>query len=140
LAILLLLAESEGFEPSIRCRIHTFQACSFSHSDSSPVNCLCTLNLFSDSSASTRRARYSGLRPRPFRGRRQRRRSLGDPRVSHSDSSPVNCLSTLNLFSDSGASTRRARYSGLRPRPFGAVATGDVLSEILESATRTALQ
>ncbi len=27
-----------GFEPPIRCRIHTFQACSFSHSDTSP-NC-----------------------------------------------------------------------------------------------------
>jgi len=25
-----------SFEPSIRCRIHTFQACSFSHSDTSP--------------------------------------------------------------------------------------------------------
>ena len=31
------LAEKEGFEPSIRCRIHTFQACSFSHSDTSPT-------------------------------------------------------------------------------------------------------
>ncbi len=30
------LAVREGFEPSIRCRIHTFQACSFSHSDTSP--------------------------------------------------------------------------------------------------------
>ncbi len=30
------LAVKEGFEPSIRCRIHTFQACSFSHSDTSP--------------------------------------------------------------------------------------------------------
>ncbi|TJZ90816.1 hypothetical protein FA893_10705, partial [Photobacterium damselae subsp. piscicida] len=29
----------EGFEPSIRCRIHTFQACSFSHSDTSPHCC-----------------------------------------------------------------------------------------------------
>ncbi len=25
-----------GFEPPIRCRIHTFRACSFSHSDTSP--------------------------------------------------------------------------------------------------------
>ena len=33
----LYLAEREGFEPSIRCRIHTFQACSFNHSDTSPV-------------------------------------------------------------------------------------------------------
>ena len=33
----LLLAEREGFEPSIRYkRIHTFQACSLSHSDTSP--------------------------------------------------------------------------------------------------------
>jgi site-specific DNA recombinase len=32
-----LLAESEGFEPSIPFRgIHTFQACSFNHSDNSP--------------------------------------------------------------------------------------------------------
>ncbi len=32
-----ILAEREGFEPSIRdYRIHTFQACSFSHSDTSP--------------------------------------------------------------------------------------------------------
>ena len=30
------MAVREGFEPSIRCRIHTFQACSFSHSDTSP--------------------------------------------------------------------------------------------------------
>ena len=30
------LAVREGFEPSIRCRIHTFQACSFNHSDTSP--------------------------------------------------------------------------------------------------------
>ena len=34
-----VMAEKEGFEPSIRCyRIHTFQACSFSHSDTSPEN------------------------------------------------------------------------------------------------------
>ena len=32
-----MLAEREGFEPSIRgYRIHTFQACSFNHSDTSP--------------------------------------------------------------------------------------------------------
>ena len=32
-----LLAERAGFEPAIRgYRIHTFQACSFSHSDTSP--------------------------------------------------------------------------------------------------------
>ena len=30
------LAESEGFEPSIRFRIHTFQACAFDHSTNSP--------------------------------------------------------------------------------------------------------
>ena len=36
---LLILAEREGFEPSIRYyRIHTFQACSFNHSDISPNN------------------------------------------------------------------------------------------------------
>ena len=34
------MAEREGFEPSIRCRIHTFQACSFSHSDTSPDSIL----------------------------------------------------------------------------------------------------
>ena len=31
-----LMAEREGFEPSIRCRIHTFQACAFDHSATSP--------------------------------------------------------------------------------------------------------
>ena len=31
-----LVAVREGFEPSIRYRIHTFQACSFGHSDTSP--------------------------------------------------------------------------------------------------------
>ena len=31
------VAVREGVEPSIRYRIHTFQACSFSHSDTSPV-------------------------------------------------------------------------------------------------------
>ena len=30
------MAEKEGFEPSIRYRIHTFQACSFGHSDTFP--------------------------------------------------------------------------------------------------------
>ncbi len=34
------VAETEGFEPSIRgYRIHTFQACSFNHSDTSPKKC-----------------------------------------------------------------------------------------------------
>ena len=36
------MAVREGFEPSIRCRIHTFQACSFSHSDTSPFCCSLT--------------------------------------------------------------------------------------------------
>ena len=36
LQLSLKMAVREGFEPSIRCRIHTFQACSFSHSDTSP--------------------------------------------------------------------------------------------------------
>ncbi len=31
-----VMAEREGFEPSIRCRIHTFQACAFDHSAISP--------------------------------------------------------------------------------------------------------
>ena len=31
------LAEREGFEPSIRCRIHAFQACAFNHSAISPA-------------------------------------------------------------------------------------------------------
>jgi hypothetical protein len=31
------VAEREGFEPSIRCRIHTFQACAFDHSAISPT-------------------------------------------------------------------------------------------------------
>ena len=44
-ALLLYLAVREGFEPSIRCRIHTFQACSFSHSDTSP-NFRLSFNVF----------------------------------------------------------------------------------------------
>ncbi len=35
-ALALNMAVRGGFEPPIRCRIHTFQACSFSHSDTSP--------------------------------------------------------------------------------------------------------
>src|SRR5690606_20657429 len=35
-ALFLNMAVRGGFEPPIRCRIHTFQACSFSHSDTSP--------------------------------------------------------------------------------------------------------
>ena len=31
------MAEREGFEPSIRFRIHTFQACAFDHSAISPT-------------------------------------------------------------------------------------------------------
>ena len=39
----LKMAVRGGFEPPIRCRIHTFQACSFSHSDTSPnFYCLTT--------------------------------------------------------------------------------------------------
>ena len=30
------LAVREGFEPSVPCGTHTFQACSFGHSDTSP--------------------------------------------------------------------------------------------------------
>ena len=30
------MAEKKGFEPLIRYRIHTFQACSFDHSDTFP--------------------------------------------------------------------------------------------------------
>ena len=40
-AFLICVAEREGFDPSIRdYRIHTFQACSFNHSDTSPDNLL----------------------------------------------------------------------------------------------------
>ena len=40
------LAEREGFEPSIRYyRIHTFQACSFNHSDTSPDTTFVALTL-----------------------------------------------------------------------------------------------
>ncbi len=35
-ALISNMAVRGGFEPPIRCRIHTFQACSFSHSDTSP--------------------------------------------------------------------------------------------------------
>ena len=39
-SLLFYMAEREGFEPSIRdYRIHTFQACSFNHSDTSPEDC-----------------------------------------------------------------------------------------------------
>ena len=31
------IAERKGFEPSIRCRIHAFQACALSHSATSLV-------------------------------------------------------------------------------------------------------
>ncbi len=37
------MAEREGFEPSIRCRIHTFQACAFDRSATSPINLLIPL-------------------------------------------------------------------------------------------------
>ena len=39
----LKMAVRGGFEPPIRCRIHTFQACSFSHSDTSPNFCCLTI-------------------------------------------------------------------------------------------------
>ena len=38
----LVLAEREGFEPSVRFRTHTFQACSFDRSDTSPCTALAT--------------------------------------------------------------------------------------------------
>jgi hypothetical protein len=31
------MAERKGFEPLIRCRIHTFQACAFDRSAISPI-------------------------------------------------------------------------------------------------------
>ena len=55
---LLHLAEREGFEPSIRYRIHTFQACSFSRSDTSPFKTVGS----SDWSVRTRRAYRGGSR------------------------------------------------------------------------------
>ncbi len=36
---LYFMAVREGFEPSKPYDLHTFQACSFGHSDTSPVNC-----------------------------------------------------------------------------------------------------
>jgi hypothetical protein len=39
------LAESEGFEPSVPCGTHTFQACSLSHSDNSPNSILSNFQL-----------------------------------------------------------------------------------------------
>ena len=55
----LWMAVREGFEPSIRCRIHTFQACSFSHSDTSPTYSFCVLPGFILAPKSARlRARY----------------------------------------------------------------------------------
>ena len=38
-----MLAVREGFEPSKPCDLHTFQACSFGHSDTSPYSVFCTL-------------------------------------------------------------------------------------------------
>ena len=35
---LIKMAEGEGFEPSIRCRIHDFQSCAFDHSATPPAN------------------------------------------------------------------------------------------------------
>jgi hypothetical protein len=35
--VLKKMAVREGVEPSIPCDIHTFQACSFGHSDTSPI-------------------------------------------------------------------------------------------------------
>ena len=44
--VLILHAEKEGFEPSIPFwGIHTFQACSFDHSDTSPFNIAAKISL-----------------------------------------------------------------------------------------------
>ena len=44
---LIYLAEREGFEPSIRYkRIHTFQACAFDHSATSPNFVLCQFQIY----------------------------------------------------------------------------------------------
>ncbi len=61
------LAVREGFEPSIRCRIHTFQACSFSHSDTSPnFHCLKWLSEHA-ARASCRLRRWAATRtPHPI--------------------------------------------------------------------------
>jgi hypothetical protein len=32
------LAEREGFEPSVRCRTHDFQSCTFGHSVTAPIS------------------------------------------------------------------------------------------------------
>ena len=65
--LLFYLAVREGFEPSIRCRIHTFQACSFSHSDTSPnFHCLKWLSEHA-ARASCRLRRWAATRtPHPI--------------------------------------------------------------------------
>ena len=86
------MAVREGFEPSIRCRIHTFQACSFSHSDTSPKSdCLpyfpkpcCKV-----ASGALRCARCSGHPAlRPFGAILRMSKFVPDKFVSHSDNSP----------------------------------------------------
>ncbi len=88
------MAEREGFEPSIRCyRIHTFQACSFNHSDTSPENLFVYRSIRSRGLPTTEHAACSllGLSlPSPLRGRLAPSKIAPGDFVNHSDTSPEN--------------------------------------------------
>ena len=51
----LFMAVREGFEPSKPCDLHTFQACSFDHSDTSPIKSYCLLLYYERSLRAARR-------------------------------------------------------------------------------------
>src|SRR5690606_19798891 len=62
------MAVTEGFEPSVACTTHAFQACSFGRSDTSPGN---NLTILSDSRTTTRpRAHACEVNGRALRARR----------------------------------------------------------------------
>ena len=100
------MAEREGFEPSMRFRIHAFQACAFNRSATSP-------KFFADylpSLASRRRLRWTPARP-SVAGR-----SPGEDTLSVFATAPAHPLGHLSKRNStpSRARTRRARVNQRR--------------------------
>ena len=134
------MAEREGFEPSIRCRIHTFQACSFSHSDTSPETWIYLIVCCSYFNAAARRGGEGGIirrsRSSPLKGAARSLRSLRvvsagsrrprlEPSIrcrihtfqacsfSHSDTSPETWIYLIVCCSYFNAAARRGGEGGI---------------------------
>ena len=98
------MAEREGFEPSIPCGIHTFQACAFDHSATSPK-----------SFNTTRPCRLT-----PLRGVAERSGLFGAVRLTPSGPASLRSAVRHGVAVSSNLDTLRyTHFPGVRLRPLG---------------------